>query len=66
MPSTRYARNQAGKISATTEISRTTSELRRPGIERQPSPTAQPTSHIANMIAGEVERKRTVTYSPEV
>lgn len=66
IPSTRYARNQAAKIAVTNEQSRATSELRRPGVERRPSLTAQPSSHIANMIAGEVERRRTVTYGPEV
>lgn len=66
IPSTRYARNQAGRISVTTDHPRATSELRRPGVERRPSLTAQPTSHIANMIVGEAERRRTVTYGPEV
>lgn len=43
--------------------SRETSEHRRPGAFS--SLTAQP-SHIANMIVGEVGRRRTITYSTEV
>lgn len=66
LPSIRPARKQARHTSVDSDHSQATSDFRGLGAERWPSITGQPSSQIASMIAGDVERRRTVTYGPEV
>lgn len=66
IPRTRHARKQPKHMSIDSNLSRVIPDIPRPGNARRPSLTAQSSSQIASMWMGEVERKRTVTYGPEV
>jgi hypothetical protein len=63
---TRHTKEQARHMSIDNTSSRTTSEFRRPGAEMRQSLTGQPTSQLASMIAGDLERRRTIAYGPDV